>query len=296
MIPQGALNSLNPVMRLRHQIVDGLRAHGLELKSREYEHLIADLLQSVGLQPAVADMYPHELSGDMKQRVVIAISISLRPSVIIADELTSALDVVVQRQIVQTIQRVQEEIGAAAILIGHDIGLMAQFADRIGIMYGGKLVEIGPVETLFEDPQHPYSRLLISSLPDTLRKHRMEGIPGLTPSLLDPPPGCMFHPRCPQILDACAQVAPQLQVLSDEHLVSCHLHHEPQRPTDATTDAGFSGGDPEPAEEATGNGGTSAGGAAACPERRAPGVVSSAPRAGRGSQRTRRVEIRRAHV
>jgi peptide/nickel transport system ATP-binding protein len=293
MIPQGALNSLNPVMRVRHQIVDGLRAHGLELKSREYEPLIGDLLQSVGLQPAVADMYPHELSGGMKQRVVIAISVSLHPSVIIADEPTSALDVVVQRQIVQTIQKVQEEIGAATILIGHDMGLIAQFADRIGIMYAGKLVEIGPVETLFEDPQHPYSRLLISSLPDTLRKHRMEGIPGMTPSLLAPPPGCMFHPRCPQILDICPQVAPQLQVLSDGHLVSCHLHHEPQRPTTAVTDASFSGDDPEPAEAATGKGRISAGGAAAAgPERWTPDVMSSAPRSGGDSQTTPLLEAR----
>ncbi len=123
----------------------------------------------------------------------------LRPKVIIADEPTSALDVVVQRQVMETLGRVQKEIGAAVILVGHDMGLMAQFVDRIGVMYGGKLVEVGPVRDIFKDPLHPYTQLLIGSLPTLQSKEMFKGIPGLTPSLLTPPPGCMFHPRCPKV-------------------------------------------------------------------------------------------------
>ena len=159
----------------------------------------------------------------MKQRVAIAIAISMNPSVIIADEPTSALDVVVQKQVVQTLREVQERIGAAAIMIGHDMGLMAQFASRIGIMYGGKIAEIGPVADIFNNPKHPYTRLLISSLPDTRSKRRLEGIPGLPPSLLRPPPGCIFHTRCPEAMEVCSQEIPATRELDDNRFAACHL-------------------------------------------------------------------------
>ena len=224
MVPQGALNSLNPVMRIRDQVIDGLKDHNVRMSDGEYSQRVAELLDSVGLHRDVASRFPHELSGGMKQRVAIAIAISMNPSVIIADEPTSALDVVVQKQVVQTLREVQERIGAAAIMIGHDMGLMAQFASRIGIMYGGKIAEIGPVRDIFNNPKHPYTRLLISSLPDTRSKRRLEGIPGLPPSLLRPPPGCIFHTRCPEAMEVCSQEIPPTRELDANRYAACHLY------------------------------------------------------------------------
>ena len=157
LVPQGAMNSLNPVMRIERQIIDGIIDH-LEdgdpnPTKQELQETVRDLLTRVGLRPSVGRLFPHELSGGMKQRVAMAIGISLRPKLIIADEPTSALDVVVQRQIMQTLGRLQEGLDASIMLVGHDMGLVAQFADTIGVMYAGKLVEIGPVEEVFSDPK-----------------------------------------------------------------------------------------------------------------------------------------------
>ncbi len=224
MVAQGAMNSLNPVKRVREQILDGLADHGQALPRREAAARVADLLVSVGLKPNVADMFPHELSGGMKQRVVTAIAISLRPRVIIADEPTSALDVVVQRQIMDTLLRVQENLGAAVILIGHDMGLMAQFVTRLGVMYAGKLVELCPVQAIFDEPLMPYSQLLIASLPSLAKKGELRGIPGLPPSLLDRPTGCPFRARCPHAFDRCAIEEPALRELRPGHWAACHLY------------------------------------------------------------------------
>lgn len=165
LITQGAMNSLNPVIRIRSQVVDSLKAHGTDLSKSGYEDLLAELLRSVGLEPGIADLYPHQLSGGMKQRVCIATAISLRPKVIIADEPTSALDVVVQRRVMETLRKVQDEIGCAVILIGHDMGLMAQFAQRVAVMRYGHVLEENDVYSIFANPQHPYTRLLMESLP-----------------------------------------------------------------------------------------------------------------------------------
>ncbi len=172
MVTQGAMNSLNPVIRVRSQMVDGLKAHGVELSKRGYDDRLAELLTAVGLDPAVADLYPHELSGGMKQRVCIATAISLEPRVIIADEPTSALDVVVQRQVMQTLRRVQDQLTAAVILIGHDMGLMAQFAQRIAVMRRGKILEDEEVHQIFANPRDPYPRELMESLPTFDRNTR----------------------------------------------------------------------------------------------------------------------------
>jgi peptide/nickel transport system ATP-binding protein len=223
LIAQGSMNSLNPVMRVRNQIAHGLADHGVKLKKSELDERIVNLLAKVGLPPQVANMYPHELSGGMKQRVVIAIAISLRPKVIIADEPTSALDVVVQRQIMETLRNVQAEIGASVILVGHDMGLMAQFVQRLGVMYAGRLMEISPVHEIFSRPRHPYTQMLISSLPSTETKGNFTGIPGLPPSLLDAPPGCVFHPRCPMVADRCRTEIPKLRELQADLWVSCHF-------------------------------------------------------------------------
>ncbi len=224
LIPQGAMNSLNPVMRIKHQLMDTIHYHNGKFSKSELTIKIQKLLESVGLDKAVANMYPHELSGGMKQRVCIAMGISLQPAVILADEPTSALDVVVQRQVMETLGKVQEEIGASLILVGHDMGLMAQFVDKIGVMYAGKLVEVGPVDDIFEEPLHPYTQLLIASLPSLEGKGVFKGIPGITPSLLNPPPGCAFHPRCPKVMDRCRSVVPTLQEVRPGRWVSCLLY------------------------------------------------------------------------
>jgi peptide/nickel transport system ATP-binding protein len=224
MVPQGAMNSLNPVTRIRRQIEDGLRAHQLKLSKAEMERRVREVLEWVDLDPAVAEMYPHELSGGMKQRVCIAIAISLRPKVIIADEPTSALDVVIQRQVMETIARVQEELGAAVILIGHDMGLMVQFVDRLAVMYAGKIAELGPVRHLFSEPYHPYTKLLINSLPKLADRGELTGIPGLAPSLLNAPAGCLFHSRCPSAMDICKAVTPAPLHVDADRQVACHLY------------------------------------------------------------------------
>ena len=223
MIPQGAMNSLNPVMRVKYQIMDTIVAHEGNKSPRELMPRLHELLEWVGLQRDVTEMYPHELSGGMKQRVCIATAIALHPKVIIADEPTSALDVVVQKQVMQTLGEVQKSIGAAVILVGHDMGLMAQFVDKVGIMYAGRLMEVGPVEDIFANPLHPYTRLLIATLPSLDVKGDFKGIPGMTPSLLTPPPGCAFHPRCPECADCCKEERYALKQVSFNHWVACAL-------------------------------------------------------------------------
>ncbi len=227
LIPQGAMNSLNPVMKIKHHIVDGMRAHGRVPDERERDERVEELLASVGLGREVANRYPHELSGGMKQRVCIAMAISLRPSVIIADEPTSALDVIVQRQIMQTLGRVQEKLGAAVLLIGHDMGLMAQFVDRIGVMYGGKLMETGPKRPIFKDPLHPYTQVLIASLPSFDHANALVKTPGQPHSPLAPPSGCVFHPRCPKRFEPCPTIVPALAEVRPGRRVACLLYPHP---------------------------------------------------------------------
>lgn len=199
LVPQGAMNSLNPVLKIKDQILDGLFDHQVfgakKISKDEQYSKVNDLLSAVELIPSVGDMYPHELSGGMKQRVAIAIATSMDPQVIVADEPTSALDVVVQRTVMQTLGRLQEGLEASIVLVGHDMGLVAQFADFVGVMYAGKMVELGPVNSVFEKPLHPYTRLLIKSLPTLENKEDFIGIPGLPPPLLNLPPGCTFCTR-----------------------------------------------------------------------------------------------------
>jgi peptide/nickel transport system ATP-binding protein len=211
------------VIRIKSQIVDGLRNHGMRINGKALDDLITSLLLRVGLRPEVADMYPHQLSGGMKQRVCIAIATSLNPKLIIADEPTSALDVVVQRRVMQTLKKLQEELGASVILIGHDMGLMAQFAHRIGVMYAGRLVEEGAADNLFSRPQHPYSQLLMDSLPSLEEKGAFQAAAGGPPSLLDLPTGCVFHPRCPYRMERCDIDEPAMQAVWSDHRAACHL-------------------------------------------------------------------------
>ena len=222
LVPQGSMNSLNPVLRIGHQIADAFVDHGLRLRREETDGRIAGLLSEVGLPAGVARMYPHELSGGMKQRACIAIAICLRPKVIIADEPTSALDVVVQRQVMATLARVQRDLGAAVILVGHDMGLMAQFVDRLGVMYAGRLVEVAPIDEIITRPRHPYTQALIATLPSLERRGTLAGIPGLAPSLLELPTGCAFHPRCGLAVERCRGERPVVRQI-ERASVACHL-------------------------------------------------------------------------
>ena len=222
-IPQGAMNSLNPVIRIGAQMVDAVRSHVTGDSRSVIEARCAHALRSVDLDPGVFRMYAHELSGGMKQRVCIAIGILLQPQVIIADEPTSALDVVTQRQVMETIDRVKDEINAAVILIGHDMGLMAQFVDRVAVMYSGRLVEVSTTRDMFTAPSHPYAQALISSLPNLENKGVFQGIPGLAPSLLRLPSGCAFHPRCTHVMEVCRTTRPVTRTLANGRLLTCHL-------------------------------------------------------------------------
>jgi oligopeptide/dipeptide ABC transporter ATP-binding protein len=222
LIPQGAMSSLNPVMRVGEQIMDGLRAHGLRLSEGQMRDRITDLLTTVGLSASVLNMYPHELSGGMKQRVCIAMAISLRPSLILADEPTSALDVVVQRLIVQTLLDIKERLNVSMLLIGHDMGLQAQVVDRIAVMYAGRILEIAPVKEIFGSPLHPYTRLLVESIPSIRERKPLKVTHGLILDMQDPPPGCAFQLRCSQVSDACRSVEPPLRKVARDHYVACH--------------------------------------------------------------------------
>ena len=226
MIPQGAMNSLHPLMRIEAQIIDGIRDHDGSVPQAELRERVYALLDAVELDRNVARMYPHELSGGMKQRAATAIAISMHPKLIIADEPTSALDVVIQRQVMETLDRLQEELDLSIILIGHDMGLMAQFVDRLAVMYAGKLMEVGDIGGIFAQPLHPYTRLLIESLPVLDNRGVFSGIPGVTPSLLDPPAGCVFHTRCPYAFEPCAHEPPVYEQIRPGRWIACHLHGE----------------------------------------------------------------------
>jgi peptide/nickel transport system ATP-binding protein len=224
LIPQGAMNSLNPVMKVRDQIGDGITAHEPGVSRQVLKERILELLNLVGLPARVYELYPHELSGGMKQRVCIAMGIALNPTLVIADEPTSALDVVVQRVVAQTLLDVKKKLGVSMILIGHDMGLQAQLVDRIAVMYAGNIVEIAPIRSIFEEPLHPYTQLLIESIPSIKERKPLKVTEGLTHDLRKPPPGCIFQFRCPQVMQKCREIVPPLRELRPEHYVACHLY------------------------------------------------------------------------
>jgi len=226
MIPQGAMNSLHPLLRIDAQIMDGIRDHDGSVGKAELREQVNLLLDAVELDRKVARMYPHELSGGMKQRAATAIAISMHPKLIIADEPTSALDVVIQRQVMETLDRLQDELDLSIILIGHDMGLMAQFVDRLAVMYAGKLMEVGDIGGIFSEALHPYTRLLIESLPVLDNRGVFSGIPGVTPSLLTPPSGCVFHTRCPYAFEPCEHEPPVYEQVRPGRWIACHLHGE----------------------------------------------------------------------
>jgi len=224
MVFQGAMNALNPVYTIGDQIAEVLMLHK-HMSKEEAMKEVYKLLEMVGIDPKRAKSYPHELSGGMKQRVVIAMALALRPPLVIADEPTTALDVVVQAQIMNLLKKLQREHQMSIILITHDLSLIAEMAEKVAIMYAGKIVEYGTAEQIFLNPQHPYTRGLLASIPRlTGDIHKLEFIPGVPPDLSNPPPGCRFAPRCKFKFEPCDKEEPPVMEIEPGHYVSCWLH------------------------------------------------------------------------
>jgi len=222
-VPQGSMSVLNPVLKLKEAYYDFLASH-VSGKTREdaFEIAMGHIVE-LGLPRNILEAYPHQLSGGMRQRVTIALATILKPRIIIADEPTTALDVVVQRGVVQLLKDIQQNLENTIILVTHDMGVQANVADRIGIMYAGKIVEEATTEKIFDEPFHPYTQYLIDSLPRFGDKTVRGSVPGSPPSLANLPSGCPFHPRCPRVLDICTKQMPSLVSLEVNHKVACWL-------------------------------------------------------------------------
>lgn len=218
---QGAMNSLDPVKRVGYQIEEVIRLH--QGRNGGGRHRVEELLDMVGLTAAVSRRYPHQLSGGQKQRVMIALALACGPSVVIADEPTTALDVVMQAQVLQLLERLREELGLALVLISHDLGVMAETCDRIAIMYAGRIVETGPMDRVISDPQHPYTKRLLETLPVIGGPRGLAPpIPGMPPAPGEPPEGCAFRPRCPYSQEACFE-DPALREIAPGRAAACHF-------------------------------------------------------------------------
>ncbi|HET9170495.1 MAG TPA: ABC transporter ATP-binding protein [Actinospica sp.] len=225
---QGAMNSLNPVHRIRTQLMDVIKAHEPETGAKDRLDRARELMALVGIPEDRLESYPHQLSGGMRQRVMIGMAMALRPQVVVMDEPTTALDVVMQRQILSRLVRLRERFDFAVLFITHDLSLLAEFSDRIAIMYGGRIVESSPSADLYREPRHPYSSGLLGSFP-ALRGERREltGIPGSPPDLRAMPTGCTFHPRCPHVFEPCSVRRPPLKATEPGRDVACWLHATP---------------------------------------------------------------------
>jgi peptide/nickel transport system ATP-binding protein len=224
MVFQSAMNALNPVLTVGDQIVDVIRAHDSSRSHKAARERAMELFRIVGIDPDRIDAYPHELSGGMRQRAMIGMALALDPPMMILDEPTTALDVVVQKEIMQQIEDLKTELGFSILFITHDLSLLVEFSDRIAIMYAGQIVELAPAAELFANPLHPYTQGLMSSFPTlTGDKKHLTGIPGSPPDMACPPSGCRFHPRCPKFLPMHAEVEPKLREITPGHWVACHL-------------------------------------------------------------------------
>jgi peptide/nickel transport system ATP-binding protein len=220
---QSAMNALNPVLRVRDQLTDVMRHHGIPQEAANER--AKELFDLVGIEPQRLEAYPHQLSGGMRQRVVIAIALALKPSVLILDEPTTALDVVVQKDILHQISILKEKLGFSILFITHDLSLLVEFSNHIAIMYAGEIVEKAPAHELFNHPLHPYTLGLMNSFPSISGpKHKLTGIPGAPPDLIEPPAACRFHPRCPRVMPVCSKIAPVVIVIASGHTVACHLY------------------------------------------------------------------------
>ncbi|MCY4538608.1 MAG: ABC transporter ATP-binding protein [Chloroflexi bacterium] len=227
-IPQGSMSVLNPVIRIESQFFDAVpKGHPLKVKGKKMiRERVAAYLKELELPVEVLKSYPHQLSGGMKQRVLVALGTFLHPQIVLADEPTTALDVVVQKGILLMLIELQQQMENTLVVVSHDMGVHYQISDRLAIMYAGKLVEYGPTEVIFSNPLHPYTQMLIQSLPQVGDRRQRVGISGRPPNLIDPPAGCRFAARCPSVMDHCAHQEPALLEIEPEHYVSCHLYGE----------------------------------------------------------------------
>jgi peptide/nickel transport system ATP-binding protein len=245
-ITQGSMNVLNPVRRVRRSFIDFAYRH-MAMPRRAFFAAVEKHLDRLHLAPTVLDAYPHELSGGMKQRVTIALATICRPEFIIADEPTTALDVVVQKDVLAMIREVQQQIGSSMLFVTHDMTVHANIADRLGIMYAGRLVEDAPTSEIFHKPLHPYTEHLVASLPRIGEQSRKRSLSGAPPNLANPPSGCRFHPRCPLAMDICREASPALTTLAPDHRVACFAASPlvkpsatAERPAGATSPAALS--------------------------------------------------------
>ncbi len=222
---QGAMSALNPVYTIGHQLEEPLLYHQ-KMSKKDAESRSKDVLESVGMSRDVFSRYPHELSGGMKQRVIIAMALLLNPKIVIADEPTTALDVIVQAQVINLLKKLKKEKGLSIILITHDLGLISEIADKVGIMYAGRMVEFGSIEEVYNSPKHPYTEKLLKSVPRLKgRKRKLEFIPGTPPDLINPPKGCRFHPRCHRVMEICSSQEPPT-IIQNTQKTACWLYEK----------------------------------------------------------------------
>ncbi len=227
-IPQGSMSVLNPVIRIESQFFDAVpKDHPLKAVGKTtIRERVAAYLKELELPVEVLKSYPHQLSGGMKQRVLVALGTFLHPQIVLADEPTTALDVVVQKGILLMLTELQRQMENTLVVVSHDMGVHYQISDRLAIMYAGKLVEYGPTDAIFSNPAHPYTQMLIQSLPRVGDRSQRVGISGRPPNLIDPPAGCRFAARCPKVMEHCRHQEPELLQIEPEHFVSCHLYGE----------------------------------------------------------------------
>lgn len=220
MIFQGSMSGFTPVFKIRDQIIEVLKIHGWK---GDYNERVNELFKMVNMDPILADKYPHELSGGQKQRAFIAMALALNPELVIADEPTTALDVMVQEQILNLLKKLRKESGISIIFITHDLAVLSEISDRVYILYAGKIMENGKSEVIFKNPRHPYTRALVESIA-TLDKDLIKGIPGFMPDLSNPPRGCRFNTRCPLAKEICFKEEPKFKEFSDGDNVACWLY------------------------------------------------------------------------
>jgi peptide/nickel transport system ATP-binding protein len=225
LIFQGAMNALNPVQKVGDQIVEAIMLHEEDIERRDAMDRARKLFELVGINTTRVDNYPHEFSGGMRQRAMIAMALACNPEMVIADEPGTALDVIVAAQVLKLLKGLKEQLNLAMILITHDLSIIAEVCEKTAIMYAGKVVEYGDVISIFKEPLHPYTQGLIGAFPNINEKQRikMKSIPGTPPDLLHPPTGCRFHPRCQFAMDICKKEDPELVSVGKLHSVSCHL-------------------------------------------------------------------------
>ncbi|UCH61386.1 MAG: ABC transporter ATP-binding protein [Anaerolineales bacterium] len=222
MVFQSAMNAWDPVYRVGDQIIEAIQRHETDVQLSQAKERVAELFTLVGIDPTMMERYPHEFSGGMRQRAVIAMALACSPSLIIADEPTTALDVIVQDQVLRELRKIQQALNMSMIYISHDVAVIAEVSEKIGVMYAGRLVELAHTREIFARPRHPYTAALMSAFPSIKGpKVRLEGLKGEPPDLLSPPTGCRFHPRCIQAREECQQEKPPKSYSSPEHIFYC---------------------------------------------------------------------------